>query len=300
MLQDDNTPASPPSWLAEPSIPSLKLPPGSCDAHFHIFGPRSRFAFAPVRAYTPSDAPKEMLYTLHDRLGIARGVVVQPNCYGYDNSVTIDAVAVTGGAYRGIALVPVDVDGQELKRLDSSGIRGARFHFMKGRAGASPEEVITFGKRLADLGWHLQVQVEAGRIAELSLALKRSACPVMIDHMGRINAPLGLEQTPFRALLALMQDENVWVKVSGIDRAARQGPPYADAVPFARRLVEEFGNRVVWGTDWPHTNHGGPIPDDGVLVDCLAEIAPSPAQRQALLVDNPQRFYRFDVPRRPA
>jgi 2-pyrone-4,6-dicarboxylate lactonase len=299
-MQDDDTPASPASWLAEPSVPKLKLPPGSCDAHFHIFGPRAQFAFAPVRDYTPSDAPKEMVYALHDRLGIARGVVVQPNCYGYDNAVTMDAVAATGGAYRGIALVPVDVSDQELRRLDANGIRGARFHFMKGRSGASPDEVIAFGKRLADFGWHLQAQMDAGRIVELSPILKRSACPVMIDHMGRIDASLGLEQVPYRALLELMQNENVWVKVGGIDRATRQGPPYADAVPFARRFVEEFGDRVVWGTDWPHTNHGGPIPDDGTLVDCLAEIAPSKAQRQALLVDNPQRFYRFDAVRRPA
>ncbi|HEY4142932.1 MAG TPA: amidohydrolase family protein [Pseudolabrys sp.] len=298
-MQDDNAPASPPSWLAEPSIPSLKLPPGSCDAHFHIFGPRSRFAFAPVRDYTPSDAPKEMLFALHDRLGIARGVVVQPNCYGYDNSVVMDAVVAAGGTYRGIALVPVDVSDQELKQLDAAGIRGARFHFMKGRGGASPDEVIAFGKRLADIGWHLQIQMDAGRIAEVAPTLKRSACPVMIDHMGRIDASLGLDQAPFGALLALMQDENVWVKVSGIDRVTRQGPPYADAVSFPRRLVEEFGNRVVWGTDWPHTNHGGPTPDDGALVDCLAQIAPSPVQRQALLVDNSQRFYRFDAARRP-
>jgi 2-pyrone-4,6-dicarboxylate lactonase len=299
MIQDDNAPASPPSWLAEPSVPSLELPSGSCDAHFHIFGPRARFAFAPVRDYTPSDAPKETLYALHDRLGIVRGVVVQPNCYGYDNSVTVDAVAATGGAYRGIALVPIDVSDQELRRLDGAGIRGARFHFMKGRAGASPDEVIAFGKRLADIGWHLQIQMDASRIAELTPVIKRSVCPVMIDHMGRVGAALGIEQAPFTALLALMQDENVWTKVSGIDRITRKGPPYADAVPFARKLVEEFGNRVVWGTDWPHTNHGGPIPDDGMLVDCLAEIAPSLAQRQALLVDNPHRFYRFEVAGRP-
>jgi 2-pyrone-4,6-dicarboxylate lactonase len=277
----------------------MTLPSASCDAHFHIFGPRTRFAFAPLREYTPSDAPKEMLYALHDRLGIARGVVVQPNCYGYDNAATIDAIAGTGGAYRGIALVPVDVSDNELQRLNAAGIRGARFHFMSGRSGASPDEVIAFGKRLADFGWHLQIQMEARRIAELSPSISRSACPLMIDHMGRVDAALGLEQAPFRALLSLMEDKNVWVKVSGIDRATRQGPPYADAVPYAHRLVQEFGDRVVWGTDWPHTNHAGPIPDDGVLVDRLAEIAPLPAQRQALLVDNPHRFYRFDAARRP-
>ncbi|MGA9196763.1 MAG: amidohydrolase family protein, partial [Pseudolabrys sp.] len=159
--------------------------------------------------------------------------------------------------------------------------------------GPGIEEAIAFSKRLAAVGWHLQIHMDGGRIAELAPALKRSPVPVMIDHIGRIDASLGLEQPAFRALLALMQDKNVWVKVSGTDRATRQGPPYSDAVPFARKLVEEFGDRVVWGTDWPHPNHAPPVVDDGMLVDILTGIAPNDAARQALLVDNPQRFYRF-------
>ena len=158
--------------------------------------------------------------------------------------------------------------------------------------GAPIDDVITFAKRLADIGWHLQIHMAAERIGELAPALERSPVPVVIDHMGRIDASRGLEQEPFRNLLSLMQDRNVWVKVSGADRATRQGPPYADAVPFARKLVEEFGDRCVWGTDFPHPNQNH-IPDDGVLVDLLAQIAPKPAELQALLVDNPQRFYRF-------
>jgi 2-pyrone-4,6-dicarboxylate lactonase len=134
--------------------------------------------------------------------------------------------------------------------------------------------------------------MEAGLIAELTPAIKRSAVPVAIDHMGRIDASLGLDQPAFADLLRLMDDKKLWVKVSGSDRITRKGPPYADAVPFARKLVADFGNRVVWGTDWPHPNHTH-IPDDGTLVDILAEIAPSTAALQALMVDNPQRLYRF-------
>jgi len=142
--------------------------------------------------------------------------------------------------------------------------------------------------------------MEADLIGELAPAITRSAAPVVIDHMGRIDASLGPEQRSFSNLLKLMNDRNIWVKVSGCDRATRSGPPYADAVPFKRKLVAEFGDRVVWGTDWPHPNHAGPTPDDGLLVDILAEIAPAPAQRQALLVDNPQRFYRFAPAKRRA
>ncbi len=289
-----DTPADPPYWMASPSKPKLKLPPGACDAHVHVFGPRQRFPFADGRSYTPSDAPKEMLFKLHELLGIEHCVIVQPNCHGFDNAVTEDAIAATGGAYRGVALVPTTASADELKRLDAAGLCGARFHYMKHLAKGAPiDDVIAFGKRLADIGWHLQLHMEADLIGDISTAIKRSPVPVVIDHMGRIDASLGLEQRPFHDLLKLMNDKKLWVKVSGCDRITRQSPPYADAVPFARKLVAEFGDRVVWGTDWPHPNHAGPTPDDGMLVDIIAEIAPTEAARKALLVDNPQRLYRF-------
>jgi 2-pyrone-4,6-dicarboxylate lactonase len=294
MEHNAGTPAEPPSWMATPGKPKLKLPPGACDAHVHVFGPRARFPFAEGRRYTPSDAPKELLFALHESLGIEHCVIVQPACHGTDNSVTVDAVAATGGSYKGVALVDIAIADAELKRLAAAGLCGARFHYMEHlAAGPRIDEAIAFGKRLADVGWHLQIHMDGGRIAELAPAIKRSSVPVMIDHMGRIDASLGREQPAFRALLALMQNRNIWIKVSGIDRATRQGPPYNDAIPFARKLVEEFGERVVWGTDWPHPNHAPPVVDDGLLVDSLAQIAPHERARKALLVENPQRFYRF-------
>jgi 2-pyrone-4,6-dicarboxylate lactonase len=294
-----NTPADPPYWVARPSKPKLKLPPGACDAHVHVFGPRQRFPFSEGRSYTPSDATKEMLFALHDFLGIDHCVIVQPACHGPDNSVTVDALAAKGGAYRGIALVPTTISDSELRRLNDAGLCGARFHYMKhlGKS-VSIDEVIAFGKRLAGIGWHLQIHMQADLIGDLTPAIKRSPVPVVIDHMGRIDASFGINQPAFKNLLTLMNDKNVWVKVSGGDRITRQGPPYADAVPFARKLVAEFGDRVVWGTDWPHPSHAGPTPDDGQLVDIISEIVPSAASRQALLVDNPQRLYRFTPARR--
>ena len=287
-------PAEPPTWTATPSKPKLKLPPGACDAHVHVFGPRARFPFAAGRSYTPSDAPKETLFKLHEFLGIERCVIVHTAAHGYDLSVTADAMAAKSGAYLGVALVPSTISMDELKRLDAQGFRGARFHYMKHLGAGEPiDAVIDFGKRLADIGWHLQLHMEADLIGTLAPAIHRSAVPVMIDHIGRVDAARGLEQQPFRNLLALLADKNVWVKVSGVDRATRAGPPYADAVPFARKLVAEFGDRCVWGTDFPHPNHQPPVPDDGLLVDLIAEMAPSEAERQALMVDNPQRFYCF-------
>ena len=218
--------------------------------------------------------------------------------HGFDLAATADALAAKGGAYLGVALMPIDVADAELKRRDAEGFRGVRFHYMDHLGKGAPiDDVIKFAERLADIGWHLQIHMAAERIGELAPALKRSPVPVVIDHMGRIDASRGLDQEPFRNLLRLMEDPKFRVKVSGADRATRQnpqsGPPYADAVPFARKLVVEFGDRCVWGTDFPHPNLDGPIPDDGVLVDLLRQIAPKPAELQALMVDNPQRFYRF-------
>ena len=147
--------------------------------------------------------------------------------------------------------------------------------------------------RLAEVGWHVQLHMEGALLADMAPVLARSPVPVVIDHIGRVDAGLGPDQPPFQALLRLMRDEKLWVKVSGCDRITRAGPPYADAVPFARALVAEFPDRVVWGSDWPHPHHKGPVPDDGELVDLIAEIAPTAPLRQGLMVDNPRRLYRF-------
>jgi len=259
----------------------------------HVFGPKVIFPFAENRPFTPADAPKEKLFALHAMLGIGHCVIVQSTCHGFDNRVVADAIAAKSGDYCGVALVPPAVDDAELKRLDSQGFCGVRFNFMS-HLGKGPriEDAIALTPRLAKIGWHLQVHFEASLVDELTPWLKRSAVPVVIDHMGRVDASLGIEQPGFRRLLDLMRDPRFHVKVSGSERISREASPWRDAVPFAHKLVAEFGDRCFWGSDWPHPNLAA-IPDDGVLVDLLAEIAPSDKQCQTLLVDNPRRFYRF-------
>ena len=284
---------STPSFHPSPSRPKLKLPAGACDAHVHVFGPHGVFPFSENRPFTPADAPKEKLFALHALLGIEHCVIVQSTCHGFDNAVVADAIAAKNGAYCGVALLPARVEDAELRRLDGLGFRGVRFNFMKHLGkGAGIDEAIGLSARLAKLGWHLQVHFESELIEELTPHLKRSAVPVVIDHMGRVDASLGLDQPAFRSLLDLMDDPRFWVKVSGSERISRKPAPWEDAIPFARKLVREFGERALWGSDWPHPNLAA-VPDDGVLVDLLAEIAPLEKQRQALLVDNPRRFYGF-------
>jgi 2-pyrone-4,6-dicarboxylate lactonase len=281
-----------PSYHNNPTEPKLRLPDGACDAHFHVFGPKEKFPFDAKAPYTPADAPKDVLVDRHMFMGIERGVVVQSAAHGYDNSAAADLLAEKKGSYVGVALVPVDVDMVQLKKLHEQGFRGVRFNFVQHLGGGPAlSDVMRLTSKLAALDWHLQLHVEPSMILSLTPELKLSPVPVVIDHMGRIDASRGLDQPGFTHLLKLLEDKRMWVKVSGLERASRQGAPYADAVPFARKLVTEFGSRCVWGSDWPHPNLDA-IPDDGRLVDLIGEFA-NPMQRQALLVDNPNRLYKF-------
>lgn len=283
-----------PSYHEAPTRPSLRLPRGSCDAHVHVFGPAGRFPFDPGSTFFPADAPKERLFALHDFLGIERCVIVQSVCHGFDNSAVADALGTRSGRYRGIARVPMSVSDNALRALHVDGFRGLRFNFGKELGPAAPiEAVIALTKRLAPLDWNLQVHFDSELIDDLSPWFLRSSVPVVIDHMGRVNADRGLGQAGFQSLLRLLDDQRMWIKLSGADRVSRTGAPYQDAIPFARMLVERFGDRVVWGTDWPHPNTPT-VPDDGVLTDALASIAPLRSELEALLVTNPQRLYGFE------
>jgi 2-pyrone-4,6-dicarboxylate lactonase len=281
-----------PTYLANPSKPKLRLPPGSWDTHCHIFGPTDRYPFAATTSPGPADAPQERLFALHAALGIERCTIVQSAVHGMDNRVVEDALAAKRDIYLGVALLPATVEDAELRCLDRAGFRGVRFNFIKHLPrSASIDQVLDLTSRLADIGWHLQIHMESALIESMAPALERSLVPVVIDHMGRVDAGLGLEQAAFQRLLRLLQNNRMWVKVSGCDRITRTGPPYADALAFARKLVTEYSDRVLWGSDWPHPNHPGPIPDDGVLVDIIADMAPSEALRHKLMVENPRRLY---------
>lgn len=282
------------TYNPNPSRPGLRLPADACDSHVHVFGPAARFAFADSRNFTPVDAPKETLFALHRHLGISRCVIVQSAVHGFDNAAVEHAIAAGGGRYLGIALVTHDVLDAELQRLKAASFRGVRFNFMKHLGqGASAQQVVDLTQRMAPLGLHLQVHFDSSLIHELAPVLKRSAVPVVIDHMARVDAALGAGHADFRALCDLMQDPRFHVKVSGADRIDPR-PPYVQGAALARQLVESFPERCFWGTDWPHPNHTH-LPDDGALVDLLSSIAPTPELLAKLLVHNPQRFYQFSV-----
>ena len=284
------------TWHPDPKTPDFKPPAGAVDAHCHVFGPADAFPFAPERKYTPGDAGKEMLFALRDHLGLSRNVIVQASCHGKDNSAMIDALRAADGRARGVAVVAHDVGDDELDQMHAAGVRGVRFNFVKRLVDATPREVfMETADRVQRLGWHIVVYFEAPDLADLTPFLKQLPGIVVVDHMGRPDVTQPVDGPGFQAFANLMADmPNLWTKVSCPERLTVAGPPYDDVVPFQRHLVEHFSDRVLWGTDWPHPNMKSHRPDDGLLVDTIARIAPTAALQQALLVDNPMRLYWSD------
>ncbi len=214
------------------------------------------------------------------------------SCHGSDMRVTLDAIARSGGTMRGVAVVDSGITDADLAALDAGGIRGVRFNFVR-HLGGMPDMAF-FERVLAQvepLGWHVVLHLDAEDVVELAPRIERIRVPFVIDHMGRVQAKKGLNQAPFRQLLELMRNPLAWVKICGAERVSSAGAPFRDAVPFARALVEAAPDRVLWGTDWPHPNIAGDMPNDGDLVNLLAEAIPDEALRRRVLVDNPTRLY---------
>jgi predicted TIM-barrel fold metal-dependent hydrolase len=280
----------------KPTVPRWKPPPGACDAHCHVFGPAARFPYAVERSYTPPDAPVESLRRLHATLGMARAVIVHASCHGTDMDVTLDAIAGSNGAYRGVACVDDAVTERRLEQLHAAGIRGIRFNFVKHLGGVPDLGVFKrLLARIKPLGWHVVLHFDADDIVTQRDLLGRIDIPFIIDHMGRVKAADGLQQRAFQQLLHLFaKNPLAWVKVCGAERVSAGKRPFLDAVPFARALIEVDSTRILWGTDWPHPNIAKDMPNDGELVDLFAEICPDEGLRQRILVDNPTRMYWSD------
>ncbi|WP_420446862.1 amidohydrolase family protein [Candidatus Poriferisodalis sp.] len=269
-------------------------PPGTTDAHCHVFGPAHRFPFAPEATYTPPDAGIDDFEVLQERLGLSRAVFVQASCHGTDNAAMVDALVRGKGRYAGVAMIDESFSEADIGALHDAGVRGTRFNFVAHLGGAPELEVFwRLVNRVQPFGWHIVLHFDAKDLPKYAELLDRMPCPYVIDHMARIDANAGLDQEPFGALLELMRDERAWVKVSGAERlTADGGPPYDDVVPYAQALIAAAPDRILWGTDWPHPNVRH-MPDDGDLVDVLASFAPDEGVRRQILVANPETLYDF-------
>jgi 2-pyrone-4,6-dicarboxylate lactonase len=280
-------------WDHHPSTPTFQLPRGSVDAHCHVFGPGDVFPFAPERRYTPTDAPKEQLFALRDFLGFERNIIVQATCHGSDNSALVDALVASNDRARGVATITPDVAEEELKLLHEAGVRAVRFNYVKRLGDTEPDEYYRrIVERIAPLGWHVVVYFEAADLAERWDFFTHLETTVVVDHMGRPDVTKDPDGPEFGLFLRLMDEHpNVWSKVTCPDRLSVAGPPYDDVVPFARRVVERYPDRVLTGTDWPHPNLKTHMPDDGILVDFIPRIATTLELQRKLLIDNPLTLY---------
>lgn len=281
--------------------PSWTLPKNACDTHAHVFGPPDVFPYYENRRYTPPAAPVEHYRNMQKITGLSRAVFVCPTAHGYDNRVILDAVAKLGESARGIANINASYDSKALAALADGGIRGARFHLMKDRPG-SVDDLREHLPALQKLDWKLVLHVDPPDFIEHERFIRTLPTVTIIDHMARVRGNDGLDQPAFRILLDLLKDDRFWVKLCSFDKISGfpqaridGGLPFLDMVPFAQAVIAAAPDRVIWGTDWPHGNTFTPgrTPNEGDLLDILAVIAPDPAVRQRILVDNPTRLFGF-------
>jgi predicted TIM-barrel fold metal-dependent hydrolase len=281
------------------------MPPGACDCHVHVIGPTAQYPMAQERAYTPPEASPADLIAMRRPLGISRNVLIQPSFYGTDNRCMLDAMAQLGDTARGIAVVAPDIADAELAKLDAQGVRGVRLNLESG-ANHDPKAAAValheMAKRIRPLGWHIQIYAALPVIAALGNLIATLPVEVVIDHFGLAQAKDGVDQPGFSALIELIHTRRVYVKLSAPYRIS-QTPGYADVAPIARALIAAGADRMLWASDWPHTDrtpgrgphdiHPFRTVDDSLALTLLKEWCGDEATAQTILVKTPARLYRF-------
>jgi 2-pyrone-4,6-dicarboxylate lactonase len=288
------------SWHPNPSKPRFVPPPGAVDAHCHVFGPMAEFPFSAKAKYLPEDAGPEMLFALRDHLGFSKNVIVQASCHGTDNSATLDAIAKSNGKARGVAVVDPAISEEELAALHEGGMRGIRFNFLKRLVDNAPKDKFLEVSRRLPAGWHVVIYFEADILEDLRPFMDAIPVPLVIDHMGRPDVSQGPDGPDMRAFRRLLDSRgDIHFKPTCPDRldAIKEGgggDPWNAFAEAVRPLVEDYPDRCIWGTDWPHPNMQDEVPDDGHLVDMIPRIAPTAELQRKLLIDNPNALYWAD------
>ncbi len=266
------------------------FPPGTCDTHMHVYD--ARYPVAPTAHLRPPDALVSDYRRLQSALGLDRVVVVQPTTYGLDNSCQLDAVGELGDAARAIVVVDASTPEDELRRLDELGARGARFHMLPG--GAVPwDDLPTVASRIAELGWHVQLQLDGRELPDRLATLLALPTPVVVDHVGRFMPPVAPDHEAFAALLTLLDTGRTWVKLSAPYESTREGAPtYPTVTTLVRALLAAHPERMLWASNWPHPGQPDPLTPDDLRTLMLAWL-PDAALRHRVLVANPAELYGF-------
>lgn len=269
--------------------PSTAAPADACDAHCHIVDPR----FSPSGAGAAVGMAIEDYRQLQQRIGTTRAVFVQAKYHRTDHSCLLDAIRRLDGNARGIGVLHPGVTDSELQQLDAGGICGLRFSLWNPNDTVVTVDMIEpLAKRIADLGWHLQLHMSGDQIVETASLLDRLPCPIVFDHMGRLPPNRGPDHPAFAVIIDLVSKGRAWVKLAGAYLNTELGPPYDDATRIAQAFVAQAPERLVWGTDWPHITEVHK-PDDAELYDLLPVWAGSDRIRDLILVDNPANLYGF-------
>ena len=280
-----------------PRTPAEMPPAKTCDSQFHVLGPRDVYPIRPGAAYEMPSATWDAALRMHRALGIERGIIVQTTTYGADHAVVLDALAAMGPNYKACAnaLVFLEADDAYLAKLDAAGVRGARFSFRQALGAVlTPAQMDRSLGRMRELGWYMKIQPEQTGILESVAQFENVDIPVLIDHMGRPNAALGVKDPTVVKMLELLQRGNFWVMLSLGEKISQAGAPWDDVLPIGRAYIEAAPERVIWASDWPHPVSRQQPPNDADLLALCYRYAPDPAERQRLLVDNPARFFGFD------
>ncbi|MDO9298744.1 amidohydrolase [Bradyrhizobium sp.] len=274
------------------SPPDFAVPVHACDTHAHVIGTADRFPMVASRSYTPPPAPECAYLGMLDSLGVARGVLVQISVYGTDNRCMVESLKAHPDRLRGVAVVAPDVGDEELEALHAAGVRGIRINVLFG-GGVAIDEMERLAARVAPLGWHIQLLIDARNLPELGPRMMKLPVEVVFDHMGHMPVSSGVVHPGFQRMLRLLREGKAWVKLSGAYRISQAGAPFHDTLDFARTLVAAAPERCVWGSDWPHVSVEGPMFNTGALLDLLPLWVPEAAVRNRILVDNPARLYGF-------
>jgi 2-pyrone-4,6-dicarboxylate lactonase len=290
----NDLPCPPPD--PDPQPPKFQMPAGAIDTHAHLFGPASRYPYSERRGYTPPDANIEAYRALHQALRVSRGVLTQPSVYGTDNARILDALRQEPNRLRAVVSVEASVTDREIEQMNALGVRGIRVNLVDkgGMPYSSLDDVEVLARRIHPFGWHVELLVHVHEDAGLMRRLASMAADISIGHLGYMPAALGADHPGFQAFLAILREGRCWVKLTGSYRiTALKATPYGDVTPLARALVAARPDRIVWGTDWPHPIVRIPMPNDGALLDQLADWVPDEAIRNRILVDNAAQLYGF-------
>jgi 2-pyrone-4,6-dicarboxylate lactonase len=278
-----------------PRTPRHLPPPASWDCHIHLFGPAAQFPFEAHSPYTSDDALPEDYLCMQETLGFAHAVIVSAGGYGRNYRHLQTVLARFRDRFRGIILPPPQFSRAELAPLHALGVRGIRM--FGGPAGHEWSHLPGIEPHLAELvheaGWHVQYQsLVHGHLVHVSNQLLAMPTPIVLDHFGAFDATLGLDQPAFTTVLQMLESGRVWVKLSAPMRSTREEFPYPSMRPYAEALLRHAPERLLWGSDWPHVQLNERLmPNDGDLVDLLADWVPDERLRRRILSENPRALY---------